>query len=84
VSLDGIEKQQIVDILKGKADVVWSDLEYPALALYNVRDHLYDIRYYNWKVTFDEEGYLCVQARKNTPLSRIGWGVFEKDLTSRI
>jgi hypothetical protein len=84
VTFDGIEKQQILDILKGKTEPTWRDLEQPALALYNVKDHLYDIRYYDWKVTFDEEGYLCVQSRKNTPLSRIGWGVFEKDLMARI
>lgn len=84
VSLDSIEKQQIIDILKGKIEPTWRDLESPALALYNVKDYLYDIRYYNWKVTLDEEGFLCVQSRKNTPLSRIGWGIFEKDLTARI
>ena len=84
VSLDSLEKQQIVDLLKGKTKLLWSDLASPAVALYNVKDHLYDERYYGWDVTFDEEGYLCVQARKNTPLSRIGWGVFEKDLSARI
>lgn len=84
VSLDNIEKQQIIDLLKGKTTPMWSDLSLPAIALFNVKDHLYDSRYYNWHVTFDEDGYLCVQARKNTPLSRIGWGIFEKDLTSRI
>lgn len=84
VSLDNIEKQQIIDLLKGKTTPMWSDLSSPAIALFNVKDHLYDARYYNWHVTFDEDGYLCVQARKNTPLSRIGWGIFEKDLTSRI
>ena len=84
VSLDSLEKQQIVDLLKGKTKLLRSDLASPAVALYNVKDHLYDERYYGWDVTFDEEGYLCVQARKNTPLSRIGWGVFEKDLSARI
>ena len=84
VSLNSIEKQQIVDILKGKFEPTWRDLNQPALALYNVKDHLYDTRYYNWHVTLDEEGYLCVQARKNTPLSRMGWAIFEKELTSRI
>lgn len=84
VTFNDIEKQQIVEVLKGKLETTWRDLEQPALALYHVRDHLYDNRYFDWRVTFDEEGYLCVQARKNTPLSRIGWGIFEKDLSARI
>jgi hypothetical protein len=84
VSFSDIEKHQMLEILKGKTETTWRDLEQPALALYSVRDYLYDVRYYDWRVTFDEEGYLCVQARKNTPLSRIGWGIFEKDLLARI
>jgi hypothetical protein len=84
VSLSDIEKHQMLEILKGKIKTTWKDLEQPALALYNVKDYLYDVRYYDWRVTFDDEGYLCVQARKNTPLSRIGWAVFEKDLSARI
>ena len=84
VTFDDLEKQQIVELLKGKMDTTWRDLEQPALALYHVKDFLYDPRYYDWRVTFDDEGYLCVQARKNTPLSRIGWAIFEKDLTARI
>lgn len=84
VTFNDIEKQQIIELLKGKEETTWRDLQQPALALYGVRDHLYDPRYYDWHVTFDDEGYLCVQARKNTPKSRMGWGVFEKDLISRL
>ena len=84
VTFNDIEKHQIVELLKGKMDTTWRDLEQPALALYHVKDSLYDPRYYDWRVTFDDEGYLCVQSRKNTPLSRIGWGIFEKDLSARI
>ena len=84
VKLDELEKHQLVELLKGKEETTWRNLDHPAIALYNVKDSLYDNRYFEWMVTFDEEGYLCVQARKNTPISRIGWGVFEKDLVSRI
>jgi len=84
VTFNDLERQQIIEILKGKTETTWRDLEQPARALYNVRDSLYDNRYFDWRVTFDEEGYLCVQSRKNTPLSRIGWGIFEKDLSARI
>ena len=84
VTFNELERLQIIELLKGKTETTWRDLEHPSMALYNLRDHLYDNRYFDWQVTFDEEGYLCVQARKNTPLSRIGWGVFEKDLSARI
>ncbi len=40
--------------------------------------------YYQWKVSIDDEGYVCIQSRKNTPNTRLGWGVFEKDLYSRL
>ena len=84
VQLNDLEKHRLIELLKGKETPTWRDLESPAIALYNVKDSLYDPRYYDWQVTYDEEGYLCVQSRKNTPLSRIGWGVFEKDLSARI
>lgn len=83
-----LEKIKILDILRGKkgtpmAEAEWN-LKMPALLVYHLRDYLYNEKYYNWTVTIDEEGFLCVQARKNTPKSRLGWGVFEKDLESRI
>jgi len=52
--------------------------------LYQLRDYLYDKRYYDWRVSIDDQGFICVQARKNTPKTRLGWGVFEKDLACRI
>lgn len=84
---ENLEKLKMVDILKGKnspmTDARWN-YKNPALLLYDLRDYLYNDNYYEWMVTTDEEGFLCVQARKNTPISRLGWGVFEKDLTCRI
>ena len=84
---ENLEKIKLVEILKGKhspiTEVVWN-LSIPAIFLFQLRDYLYNDKYYNWIVTEDEEGYICVQARKNTPKTRIGWGVFEKDLTSRL
>jgi hypothetical protein len=85
---EALEKLKVLEILRGKkntpileADL---DLKIPALLVSQLRDYLYDSRYYKWPVTTDEDGYLCVQARKNTPKSRLGWAVFEKDLESRI
>ncbi len=84
---DTLEKLKLQEILRGKTGPLTEinpDITVPALLLYQLKDYLYDNRYYDWKVDTDEDGYLCVQARKNTPKSRIGWGVFEKDLRSRL
>ena len=87
LSLDTLEKLQLQEILKGKTspilDAKW-DLKFPSTVLYQLKDYLYDITYTKWRVTIDDEGYLCVQARKNTPKTRIGFGIFEKDLESRL
>jgi hypothetical protein len=84
---ENLEKLKVLEILRGKktklADIEL-DLNMPSLLIAQLRDHLYNERYYHWKVTTDEEGYLCVQARKNTPKSRLGWAVFEKDIESRL
>ncbi len=87
ISQDNLEKLKIVEILKGKQtklSEVELDLKRPAILVAHLRDYLYDARYYQWSVTVDEDGYGCVQARKNTPKSRLGWAVFEKDITSRL
>lgn len=87
ITQDNLEKLKLVEILRGKTtklSEVELDLAKPRLLVAELKDYLYDNRYYNWQVTTDEDGYLCVQARKNTPKSRLGWAVFEKDLTSRL
>lgn len=84
---EALEKLKILEILKGKRSPIsatkW-DLTMPALLLCDLRDYLYNDRYYNWRVSTDEDGYLCVQARSNTLKSRLGWAVFEKDVVSRL
>jgi hypothetical protein len=85
---EALEKLKVVEILQGKKNtpIIEADLDLkmPSRLVAQLRDYLYDNRYYNWSVTTDEDGYLCVQARKNTPKSRLGWAVFEKNLESRI
>jgi hypothetical protein len=85
---ENLEKLKVVELLKGKEHTPlvksdWND-NIPAMLLYQLKDYLYDNRYYDWRVTIDGEGYLCVQSRKNTPKTRLGWGIFEKDLPCRI
>ena len=84
---DNLEKLKVEEILRGKATVLKSvdwNLKIPAVLVAQLKDYLYNTRYYDWQVTIDEEGFICVQARKNTPKSRLGWGIFEKDLVSRL
>lgn len=85
---ENLEKLKVVEILQGKEHTVllksdWNN-NVPAMMLYQLRDYLYDKRYYDWRVSIDDQGFICVQARKNTPKTRLGWGVFEKDLECRI
>jgi hypothetical protein len=84
---DTLEKLRLQELLKGKTGPLTEinfDLTSPTLLVYQLRDYLYDGRYYDWNVSTDLDGFLCVQARKNTPKTRLGWGVFEKDLVCRL
>ena len=69
---DNLEKLKVVEILKGKhstlKDIRWENTM-PSRLVAQFKDYLYNTRYYDWQVTIDEEGYICVQARKNTPKS---------------
>ena len=84
---ENLEKLKVAEILRGKSstlkDIRWENTM-PSRLVAQFKDYLYNTRYYDWQVTIDEEGYICVQARKNTPKSRLGWGIFEKDLESRL
>lgn len=87
ISQENLEKLKVVEILKGKTSKlseVELDLKRPAILVAQLRDYLYSDKYYQWKVTVDDDGYICVQARVNTPRSRLGWAVFEKDMESRL
>ena len=84
---DNLEKLKVQEILRGKTTVLKSvdwNLKMPAVLVAQLKDYLYNDQYYHWTVSIDDEGYLCVQARKNTPKTRLGWGIFEKDLESRL
>lgn len=84
---DNLEKLKLQEILRGKSGPMTEaviNLKSPASLLYHLRDYLYNKKYIDWTVSTDEEGYVCVQARKNTPKSRLGWAEFEKDLESRL
>ena len=77
----------MIDFLKGKDTPMTAtafDLTSPASLLYALKDYLYTKKYYEWTVKVNQEGFICVQPRKNIQESVIGWAVFEKDITCRI
>lgn len=75
-----IEKEVMWESLTGKEKKIWPGIHQNSARIFDgMRDYLYNIRYAAWKTTWDDDGYLCVQARSNTPISRVGWGIFEYD-----
>jgi hypothetical protein len=82
---EALEQENLIKLLKsGENRNPFKPTSIPAVFLFNIRDHLYNQKYIDWNSEYDEEGYIWVQARKNTPRTRLGWGVFEKDLESRL
>lgn len=83
LTLEGLEKENVVDLLKGK-ERKFRALDQPNLMLYYLKDYLYNEKYFDWDIKYDENKQLWIQARKNTPRTRLGWGIFEKDLSCKI
>ena len=77
VSQTSIEKEILWSKLANKRQV-WMYAGRGAKNIFDgMKDYLYDPRYDIWAKSWDEDGYLCVRARSNTPVSRIGWATFE-------
>lgn len=80
-----LEIQNLVHVIKkGQDNNPLKPTGIPAAFLYNAKDYLYSVKYIDYHSEYDEDGYIWVQARKNTPRTRLGWGIFEKDLVSRL
>ncbi len=80
-----LEKENLVKILKNPDKKnPFKPTEIPASLLFNIKDYLYNENYTKWHSEYDSEGYIWIQARKNTPRSRLGWAIFEKDIESKI
>lgn len=82
---DSISHEYLMKMLgdKTKKGIARPD-QHPANWLYDMRDYLYSEKYVQYHPQYGEDGFIYVQARKNTPRTRIGWGIFEKELTSRL
>lgn len=83
LTLESLEKENVIDTLKGK-ERKYKALKQPNLMLHYLKDYLYNEKYPDWNIEYDEQGQLWIQARKNTPRTRLGWGIFEKDLSCKI
>lgn len=90
ITINDLEQERLLHILKndnsdivqrsGKNQPVYvEDLEYPRNYLRAMQDYLYNSEYVNWFSDYDEDGYMWIQARSNTPRTVLGWGVFEYD-----
>lgn len=85
INRDNLEKENLLRILKNPDKTnPFKPTEVPALLLFNIKDYLFNQKYIEWNAEYDNDGYIWVQARKNTPRSKLGWGIFEKDLKCRI
>jgi len=51
--------------------------QYPKNYLWEMQDILYNKSYVDWFSEYDKDGYMWIQARKNTPRTLLGWGTFE-------
>ena len=72
-----IEQEEAWSVLSNKRHVWMYASRGISNIFYGMSDYLYNPRYAEWRKTWDEDEYLCVQARVNTPRSRIGWATFE-------
>ena len=80
-----LEHENLIKILKEvRGENPLRPTTVPALFLFNAKDYLYNERYIEWTSEYDDNGYIWIQSKKNAPKTRLGWGIFEKDLTSRL
>lgn len=87
INKDDLEKEYLIFLLtKDENDVTsnpmnsWKPTEFPSSYLWHMKKNLYNEDYARWDCRFDEESYLLVRYNKVTPETKLGWGIFEKDL----
>ncbi len=93
ITLTELEQEHLMKVLsddnpqyrnqRPKGKPRWKDsrdeeyYQYPRNFLWYMQDYLYDKNYVDWFSDYDEDGYMWIQARKNTPRTLLGWGTFE-------
>lgn len=84
LTLKEMEHENIIFLLKNPEKM--DKLPWPVSSINNINlwrlEHLcYNKQYTRWRVTVDyPDGQVWVQSRINVDPSRLGWGVFEKDI----
>ena len=72
-----IEQDAMWGVLKNQSGPKFKVSKYPLDIFDDVTAWLYSSNYKTWHKWWDDQGYLLIQARKNTPVSRVGWATFE-------
>lgn len=82
VTADWCAKQHTWATLKDDnyAKNIYGVYEYPHSMVVKLKPKLYDKRYIDWLIRYDNEGYLTVRSRTNVKPSRMGWARVEKDI----
>jgi hypothetical protein len=74
-----LEQEYVLRILQGKTPYQSHPLPTGVDSLlYHLRDRLYNRDYASWHQEEDEQGYIWVWCRKNTPKTRLGLATFER------
>lgn len=90
ITIKDLEHERLLHVLKNNSNdivrkssqnqkVYTGNLEYPRNYLREMQDYLYNKEYVKWFSDYDEDGYMWIQARSNTPRTVLGWGTFEYD-----
>jgi hypothetical protein len=88
ITKDDLEKEYLIFLLTKDEGVGktknpmdhWKPTEFPNSYLWHISKKLYNEDYARWESRFDENGYLVVRHSKGKPETKLGWGVFEKEL----
>lgn len=87
ITKDDLEKAYLVFLLtKDEHDITsnpmnsWKPTEFPSSYLWHIKKQLYNEDYARWESRFDDDGNLLIRYNKHTPETKLGWGLFEKEL----
>ena len=87
INKDELEKEYLIFLLtKDESDKTsdpmnsWKPTEFPSSYLWHIKKQLYNEDYARWDCRFDDDGRVLIRYNKGTPETKLGWGVFEKEL----
>jgi hypothetical protein len=84
ITKDGLEKEYLIHVLTEKVSGdSWKPTHTPAKYLYDMKKRLYSESYVKWQFRFCDDGYIWIRYNKNTPETKLGWGIFEMDIKTK-